>query len=251
VTDDDWAPNRAARTSLSSRNDILVIEDAVEGRLGALSPLLAGALKPDDEVSTPRGIHVEKSVEGRPEGFVPFGPERERDVVVGDLGFRVPPGEPQEVMGGHPFGAEVGWVFETKKGPPIVTVPERPAGHLLESDRVGAPSGWVAGPGEEHAAVRDHYALPLDSKHCFTGHEQGAQECCNLGVTPVRPLGDASFPRALRIHWLSICMPGSARVSTPRPSMSLSMESDTPARLSSVRQSNWLHRSEGSLGEGV
>jgi hypothetical protein len=75
--------------SLPSPIDILVHEDAVERRLGAPSPLLASARNRDDEVSTSRGIHVLKTVEGRPKGFVPLGPERERDLVVGDLGLRV------------------------------------------------------------------------------------------------------------------------------------------------------------------
>ena len=121
-----FSPMPHAGVSEWSRSEILVRENAVERRLGALSPLLASTRKHYDEVSTPRGIRVLKTVEGRPEGFVSFGPERERDVVVGDLGLRIPQREPEEVVGRHPLGAKVRWVFEPKKGPPVMTVPQRP-----------------------------------------------------------------------------------------------------------------------------
>ena len=186
--------------SLPLRIDILVREDAVERRLGAPSPLLARARKHDDEVSTPRGICIPKTVEGRPEGFVSLGPECERNLIVGNLRLCVAPGEPQEVMGGHMLGAKVGRVFESEQGPLIVTMPQRPAGHLLERDRVRVPSRWIAGPGEEHATVRDHQTLPLDSYHRLTRQELSSQERCNLGVTLVCPLGDAGLPRVPRIH---------------------------------------------------
>jgi hypothetical protein len=101
-------------------------------------------------------------------------------------------------MGGHLLGAKVGRMFEAEQRPLVVTASHRPAGDFLKPDGIGAPIGRVALPGEEHAAVRDHYSATLGHDR-LVGHEPGAQERLPLGPTPMSPPGDVRL-LTVRIH---------------------------------------------------
>jgi len=165
---------------------------------GAARPLLTSTRRRDDEVLAPRDVRLLEPGDDRLEGLVSRAPERQRDIVVGDLGLGITPGEPQEVMGGHPLGAKVGRMFEAEQRPLIVTAPHRPAGDFLKRDGSGAPGGPVALPGEEHAAVRDHYSATLGHDR-LVGQEPGAQERLPLGPAPMSPPGDVRL-LTVRIH---------------------------------------------------
>jgi hypothetical protein len=89
----------------------------------AARPFLSGTGKRDEEILAPRDVHVLKPVQGRPEGFVPLAPERKRDVVVKDFGLGVPPVEPQEVVSRHPFGTNVGGMFQVEQWASVVAAP--------------------------------------------------------------------------------------------------------------------------------
>jgi hypothetical protein len=115
--------------------------EATEIGLGAACPLLASARERDEEVLAPRDVRLVEPGDDRLEGLVPRAPERQRDMVVGDLGLGITPGEPQEVMGGYLLGAKVGRMFEAEKRLLVVTAPQRPAGDFLEPDGIGAPAG--------------------------------------------------------------------------------------------------------------
>jgi hypothetical protein len=132
------------------------------------------------------------------EGLVPRAPERQRDIVVGDLSLGITLGEPQEVMGGHPLGAKVGRMFEREQRPLVVTAPYRPVGDFLKPDGIAAPAGPVTLPGEEHAAVCDHYSATLGHER-LVGQEPGLQERLPFALTPVSPPSDVRLP-TVRIH---------------------------------------------------
>jgi hypothetical protein len=152
----------------------------------------------DDEVLAPRDVRVLEPGDDRLEGLVPRAPERQRDIVVGDLGLGITPGEPQEVMGGHLLGAEVGRMFETDQRPLVVTAPYRPAGDFLKRDDIGAPAGRVTPPCEEHAAVCDHYSATLGHDP-LVGQEPCPQERLPFALTPVSPPSDVRL-LTVRIH---------------------------------------------------
>jgi hypothetical protein len=101
-------------------------------------------------------------------------------------------------MGGHPLGAKVGRMFEAEQRPLVVTAPHRPAGDFLKPDGIGAPAGRVALPGEEHAAVRDHYS-PTLGHDSLVGQQPGPQERLPFALTPVSPPSDARR-LTVRIH---------------------------------------------------
>ena len=81
-----------------------------------------------------------KPGEDRPERLVPSAPERQRDVVVNHFGLGVPPVEPLEVVGRHPFGTNVGRMIQVEQWAFVVAAPQRPPGDLLERDGVAEPT---------------------------------------------------------------------------------------------------------------
>lgn len=99
-------------------------------------------------------------------------------------------------MGGHLFGAKVGRMFEAEQRPLVVTAPKRPAGDFLKPDGIAAPAGRVALPGEDHAAVRDHYSATLGGDR-LVRQEPGAQERLSLGPTPMSRPSDVWLITAL------------------------------------------------------
>jgi len=134
-----------------------------------------------------------KPGEDRPEGFVPSAPERQRDVVVRDFGLGVPPVEPQEVVGRHPFGTNVGRMFQAEQWAFVVAAPQRPPGDLLERDGVAEPTRpflcSVELPSEQHPAVGDHDRAMVRNDY-LRGFELSTQECLPLRPTLVSPPGD-------------------------------------------------------------
>lgn len=115
-----------------------------ESEPGAARPVLASTGKRDEEILAPRDVDVLKPVQGRPECFVPLAPERQRDLVVKDFGLGVPPMEPQEVVGRHPFGTNVGRMFQVEKWAFVVAAPQRPpttSWNAMASQNQVSPSG--------------------------------------------------------------------------------------------------------------
>jgi hypothetical protein len=163
--------------------------EATRQGLGAACPLLASARERDEEVLAPRDVRVLEPGDDRLEGLVASAPERQRDIVVGDLGLGITPGEPQEVMGGHLLGPKVGRMFQAEQRPLVVTASHRPAGYFLKPDDIGAPAGRVALPGEEHAPVRDHDSATL-GRDRLVGQEPGPQVRLPFALTPVSPPSD-------------------------------------------------------------
>jgi hypothetical protein len=160
---------------------------------GAARSLLPSTGKREEEILAPRDVHLLKPVQRRPEGFVSLISERKRDVVVKDFGLGVPPLEPQEVVGRHPFGTCVGGMLQAEQWAFVVAVPQRPTGDLVERDRVAEPTWpiWLSGqlPGEQHPAVGDHHRSMVRNDP-LPGFELSAQECLPLRPPPVSPPGD-------------------------------------------------------------
>jgi hypothetical protein len=94
-------------------------------------------------------------------------------------------------MARYPFGANVTRVFEPEQWSFIVSAPKRPAGHLLERDRVGTPVGpsQVKVPCEKHPIAGDHHR-PLLRNHRLSRFKPSTQGRLPLGLAPVSPSGD-------------------------------------------------------------
>jgi hypothetical protein len=89
-------------------------------------------------------------------------------------------------------------MLEAEQRSLVVTTSYRPAGDFLKPDGIGAPAGRVTLPGEEHAAVRDHYSATLGHDR-LVGQEPGPQERLPFGPTPVSPPGDVRL-LTVRVH---------------------------------------------------
>jgi hypothetical protein len=118
---------------------------------------------------------LDKDLEGR----LTLAAERERDVVVGHLGFGISPSETKQATGRHMLDPHMRRVFDPYDRAFVMEPSERPAPDLLESDRVRMPTE-DAGPGKQHSPVRDHDGAASDDS--LARSQPSTQHCLAFGL---------------------------------------------------------------------